>query len=240
MKPNEVIIELEDGWTIRHLDGGYWYVCSPDGRAVRTPGFVTRKGAIDGYPKERHLYEWEIDSIRKAMEAKPNDEYLNEKIEAATETWKGVDTEKFMDELRYGKEPDDVILKCSKCGVIDDSGLTPRTSSALCNPHQWQLVKRHPVKPNDEKNTAAMKESERLRLITKAERFRKTRPGIWSPAENMADFHLAEVALALTERQRGLIELRDECKRIYTVYAGSPEQIAEEFIQLVHEYIGEI
>lgn len=27
--------------------------------------------------------------------------------------------------------------KCKKCGVVDSSGLTPRTNSAMCNPHEW-------------------------------------------------------------------------------------------------------
>lgn len=28
--------------------------------------------------------------------------------------------------------------KCEKCGAVDDSGLTPRTNSVLCDQHDWK------------------------------------------------------------------------------------------------------
>lgn len=33
-----------------------------------------------------------------------------------------------------------MILQCQKCSVIDDSGSTPRESSAVCDPHDWAEI----------------------------------------------------------------------------------------------------
>jgi hypothetical protein len=61
------VVELDDGWSIAHNEGGYWYVCSPAGYPVRTPAFLDKDGAISGYPKERRLYEWETGVMRMAL-----------------------------------------------------------------------------------------------------------------------------------------------------------------------------
>lgn len=53
------VIKLDGGWSVRHNEGSYWYVCTPNGHPVRTPAFIEKEGAIEGYPSERRLYEWE-------------------------------------------------------------------------------------------------------------------------------------------------------------------------------------
>jgi hypothetical protein len=61
------IIQLDDGWTVREMWEGAWHVFAPNGERMRTPYFLDKEGALDEYPKERRLYEWESGVMAKGL-----------------------------------------------------------------------------------------------------------------------------------------------------------------------------
>lgn len=65
------------------------------------------RGKLIPYPN-KVCKDYTFSAMKAEAEPKPYDEdYLNSKIAKASESWKGVDVDKFMDEVR-GREPEDL------------------------------------------------------------------------------------------------------------------------------------
>ena len=89
-----------------------------------------------------------IDSLQQEQPEHPtrgyDEAYLNEKIAKATKSWKGVDVDKFMDEVR-GREPEvdlekEIRSAWEKCNPVDEG---MGVESAYMHIEAFDIIARH-------------------------------------------------------------------------------------------------
>jgi hypothetical protein len=111
-----------------------------------------------------------------------------------------------------------IPVKCTKCGIVDDTDMTPRTASVLCDPHEWQYVLDAPAPPKsaDAEGRARELRATKLRAFNFLKRYTNTDADTF---ELLADFAAAETS-RLTQQME---QARAEAEKYRAMVAAALE-----------------